>query len=177
MERVDERRAAPEPGVDAAALAMTLRWTVLPTRMLRMSRAPADVSSVIGSYPSAARVGIRALRSLILQTAARTAGVGPLHETLKWGEPAYLTSVSGSGSTIRIAWKPSTPDQYAMLFNCKTTLIDTFRTHFPDTFVFDGNRAIVFHSGDEIPREALVSCIATALLYHTLPRGALAPHH
>jgi hypothetical protein len=140
-----------------------------------MSRAPADVSSVLGTYPSAVRAGVRSLRTLILDTAVRTAGAGAIEETLKWGEPAYLTSVSGSGTTIRLAWMKSTPDQYAMLFNCKSTLVDTFRTHYPDTFRFDGNRAIVFRTGDVIPGEALASCIATALLYHTLPRGTLAP--
>ncbi len=140
-----------------------------------MSSPPADVSSVLGTYPSAIRVEVSALRRLILRTAEKTAGVGVLEEMLKWGEPAYLTAASGSGSTIRIAWKKSTPDRYAMYFNCNTTLVDTFRTHYPDTFTFDGNRAIVFRTDDVIPREALATCIATALLYHTLPRGALAP--
>ena len=71
------------------------------------------------------------LRELIFATAAATPGVGALEETLKWGEPAYLTSATRSGSTIRLAWKPARPEQYAMFFNCQTTLVDTFRTLFP----------------------------------------------
>lgn len=106
------------------------------------------------------------LRALILQTAAATDGVGALEETLKWGEPSYLTSESKSGSTIRIAWKKSTPSEYAMYFNCQTTLVDSFRFQFPNDFTFEGNRALVFDASDDIPIEALRHCVAAALTYH-----------
>ena len=45
-------------------------------------------------------------------------------------------------------------------------LVDTFRTAFPDTFTFEGNRAIVFDQGDRVPVRELTVCIATALTYH-----------
>lgn len=76
-------------------------------------------------------------------------------ETLKWGEPAYLTSSTGSGSTIRINWKKKRPSEYAVYFNCQTTLVDTFRTLFPKDFKFEGNRVLVFSQTDTIPRDAL----------------------
>jgi hypothetical protein len=69
-------------------------------------------------------------------------------------------------STIRIAWKPSKPTQYAMYFHCQTRLVETFRELFPDYFRFDGNRAIVFHENDEVPIEQLSMCIMAALTYH-----------
>jgi hypothetical protein len=31
-----------------------------------------------------------------------TPGVGALHETLKWGQPAYLTPETRSGTTLRL---------------------------------------------------------------------------
>jgi len=40
------------------------------------------------------------LRKLIFDVASATEGVGELEETLKWGQPSYLTSQSKSGSTI-----------------------------------------------------------------------------
>lgn len=141
-----------------------------------MSRPPADVAAVLAAYPRPIRVEVLALRSLILHTAEKTPGVGAIEETLKWGEPAYLTSASGSGSTIRLAWKRATRDRFGMFFNCKTTLVDTFRTHFPDSFVFEGNRALIFPAGGAPSRDALTQCIATALLYHRLPGRTLAPH-
>ena len=68
------------------------------------------------------------LRELILETAGEIEEVGPIEETLKWDEPAYLTSETGSGSTIRIDWKEKSPDQYAIYFNCKTSLVERFKT-------------------------------------------------
>ena len=117
------------------------------------------------------RKRVLALRELILDVAAKTPGVGALEETLKWGEPAYITAVSKSGSTLRIAWKKSTPTQYAMYFNCQTTLVDSFKTMFPTAFKFAGNRAIVFDAHDEMPVEALRICIAMALTYHSNRRA------
>ncbi len=112
------------------------------------------------------RSKLLALRELIFSVAASTEGVGELEETLKWGEPAYVTSQSKSGSTVRIAWKKSNPAQYAMYFNCQTNLIDTFRTIFPGEFRFEGNRAIVFDEVDRLPTDALGICVAAALTYH-----------
>jgi Domain of unknown function (DU1801) len=124
------------------------------------------VAHVFASYPANVRVKLMALRELILNTAAKTKGVGEIEETLKWGEPAYLTSETKSGSTIRIAWKKSKPDQYAMYFNCNTNLIERFRTRFRNTFHFEGNRAIVFETSDIPDTDALALCIAETLTYH-----------
>ena len=45
------------------------------------------VEAVFDAYPEPARGRLMALRRLILETAAATEGVGPLEETLKWGQP------------------------------------------------------------------------------------------
>jgi hypothetical protein len=100
-----------------------------------------------------------------LHTAASTPGAGPLEETLKWGEPAYVTTQSKSGSTVRIDRKKN-QDRYAIYFNCNTTLVDTFRSLFPHSFQFEGNRALVFDVADALPTEDLAFCIAMALTYH-----------
>jgi len=64
--------------------------------------ANADVAAVFRAYPAPLRARLLALRRLIFDTAAETDGVGPLDETLKWGQPSYLTAASRSGTTIRI---------------------------------------------------------------------------
>ena len=110
------------------------------------------------------------LRQLIFDTAAETEGVGELEETLKWGEPAYVTKESKSGTTIRIDRKRSHGTKYAMYFHCQTNLIDTFRTVFPDKFTYEGNRAIVFDEHDEVPVKELRVCISAALTYHSGPK-------
>ncbi|KAF0814104.1 hypothetical protein IGB42_01001 [Andreprevotia sp. IGB-42] len=133
----------------------------------------AAVAAVFDGYPDAPRQKLLALRELIFATAASLDGVGELQETLKWGEPAYLTARSKSGSTIRIAWKAGAPAQYTMYFNCQTSLIDTFRTVFGGHFRFEGNRAIVFDVAAEPATDALIFCIAAALTYHRSKPAAL----
>lgn len=118
------------------------------------------------SYPDHVRIKLEFLRELILDVASNTEGVGRIEETLKWGEPSFLTSESGSGTTIRIDWKPRSPDQYAMYFNCKTTLIDSYRSLFPLELTYDGNRAIVFGVNEKIPENELRLCVGMALRYH-----------
>jgi hypothetical protein len=127
--------------------------------------ANAAVARTFESYPPAMRPKLLALRKLIFQVAASTPGAGKL-ETLKWGEPAYVTSETKSGSTVRIAWKRSSPLQYAMYFHCQTNLVETFRTLFPNEFAFEGNRAIVFRESEVVPTDSLSFCIAAALTYH-----------
>jgi len=129
------------------------------------------VKQVFDGFPPPVRERMLELRQLIFDSAASTPGVGELEETLKWGEPAYLTSNSKSGSTVRINWKKSRPSQYAILFNCHTNLIETFRTLFPDDFSFEGNRAILFDKAGTVPIDALSFCIAAALTYHLPRRG------
>jgi hypothetical protein len=125
------------------------------------------VAQAFEAYPPTMRSKLLALRELIFQMAAASAeGVGKLEETLKWGEPAYVTSQSKSGSTVRIGWKKSKPSQYAMYFHCKTDLIENFRMIFPTEFKFEGNRAIIFNESDIVPMDSLAFCIATALTYH-----------
>lgn len=131
-----------------------------------MAPAPgSDVEAAFLAYPEQARVRLYELRELVLETAAALEEVGPLSETLKWGEPAYLTDATGSGSTIRLGWKKNTPTRYAMYFNCQTTLVDTFRTLFPE-LTFEGNRAVIFDVAEPLPREAAIKCIELALTYH-----------
>ncbi|WP_411880092.1 DUF1801 domain-containing protein [Polaromonas sp. YR568] len=131
----------------------------------------AAVARTFAAYPPALRRRLLVLRQLILDTASATPGVGELEETLKWGEPAYLTSASKSGSTIRLGPVKSSPSQYALYFNCKTTLVDTFRTLFPVELRYEGNRAIVLDAGDAPPLDALAFCIQAALTYHRKHRA------
>ncbi|SFF26311.1 protein of unknown function (DU1801) [Paenibacillus algorifonticola] len=122
------------------------------------------VAAVFEHYPEHIQKKLLFLRQMILDTALEIDGIDPLEETLKWGEPSYVTK---SGSTIRIDWKKSSPHQYAMYFNCNTMLVDTFKELFRDIFSYEGNRAIVFGDNDEIPVDELKQCISLSLTYHS----------
>ena len=66
----------------------------------------ANVQNVFETYPVHIRQKLGLLRELIFSVASETEGVAELEEVLKWGEPAYLTVQSKSGSTIRMGGKP-----------------------------------------------------------------------
>src|SRR5687768_7024209 len=100
------------------------------------------VADVFAALPVAIRRRLLEVRSLIFETAAADARIGKLTETLKWNEPAYLTEESGSGSTIRINRRKGDGEDYALYFNCQTTLVAGFRKKFPQTFRFEKNRAL-----------------------------------
>ncbi len=81
-------------------------------------------------------------------------------------EPAYLTSQTRSGSTLRLDWKPKHPQQLAMYFNCQTTLVATFRSLFPNDFQYEGNRALLLNLSGPLPKKELSICITATLTYH-----------
>ena len=126
-----------------------------------------DVAAAFAAYEPKVRAALLVLRELLLETARETAGVGTIEETLKWGQPSYLTSETGSGSTVRIAPTGSGSDHdYGMFFICRTDLVDRFREQFGDALDYEGNRALVFSVGDPLPLDELRVCIAMALTYH-----------
>jgi hypothetical protein len=124
------------------------------------------VAAVFNNYPKNMKEKLMFLRQLIFETATSTKGVGELEETLKWGEPSYLTPKTKSGSTVRIDWKSSEKGQYAIYFNCTTNLVETFKEKYPTEFKYGGDRSILFNEDDEIPIKELSDCISLALTYH-----------
>ena len=126
----------------------------------------ARVAQRFADYPDDVRPQLTALRQLIFDVAAETDAVGPLVETLKWNQPAYLPKIPRIGTTVRIDAVGARPGTYALYVHCQTTLIDTFRHLYRDRFDFEGNRALIFSGRSKPPRKALKHCIALALTYH-----------
>ena len=123
------------------------------------------VASVFEAYPPRLRTKLMALRELVFETAEKTTGVGRLTETLKWGQPSYLTEETGSGTTVRID-RLKAGGGYAAYFHCQSGLVGQFRELYPDTFRYDGKRAIVFDAAARVPTRQLRHCIALALTHH-----------
>ena len=59
------------------------------------------VKDIFDNYPESVANQLINLRKLILNTALEIDGLDELEETLKWGEPSYLTK---HGSTVRMDW-------------------------------------------------------------------------
>ncbi|KRP88465.1 hypothetical protein ACVMIH_004905 [Bradyrhizobium sp. USDA 4503] len=122
-------------------------------------------AALFDTYPAPVRAKLLALRRLIFETAKATKGVGALEETLKWGQPSYLTPETGSGSTVRIDQVKPAADQVAVYFHCQTNLVETFRELYPE-LSYSGNRAILLDVAGKLPEPALRHCVALALTYH-----------
>jgi hypothetical protein len=134
--------------------------------------ADSAVEAVFNAYPRPVKAKLVALRRLIFDTARRTEGVGRLQETLKWGQPSYLTTETKSGSTIRIDRVKSAANQYAVYFHCQTDLVETFRELYPTQLRYGGNRSILLNAKEDIPGPELRHCVALALTYHLRRKAA-----
>lgn len=117
------------------------------------------------NYPDPFKDKLAHLRELILEVAQEHEQITQIEETLKWGEPSFITK---KGSTLRMDWKEKTPNQYAMSFKCTSLLVSTFKEVYPTLFTYEGTRAIVFQLEDDIPKAELKNCIRAALTYHSV---------
>lgn len=103
-----------------------------------------------------------AVRELIKQVASESEDDNIVEETLKWSEPSYITKI---GSTIRINRYRAT-ENIAVYFNCRTSLVETCREIYGDSFEYEANRALVLKTDQPLPETELSHCIQLALTYH-----------
>jgi hypothetical protein len=129
---------------------------------------PAPVAAAFVAFPAAARGQLEQARAAIFAVAEEISA-GPLTETLKWGEPAYLTQATRAGTTVRLGLVGGRP---AVLFHCQTTLVASFRTDLPQAFAYFGNRALILAPGSD--PAALSICLGRALTYRRSKRKARA---
>jgi Domain of unknown function (DU1801) len=118
------------------------------------------------------RSALKNLRRLILETAHETEGVGPIEEALRWGQLSFVTTESGSGSTIRIDALRGNPAKYAIFFHCQSGLIADFRNRYPGKMQFVGERSIEFSLEQPLPVTELKHCISLALTHHLRKKAA-----
>lgn len=131
-----------------------------------MQPMPGTVEAAFQAFPPEVLHRLAGVRAMILAVAAGDPHIGAITETLKWGEPAYLTEATGSGSTIRLGWPRKRPDRAAIYFICHTTLVDTFRERFGGLFEYETNRAVLLPVTGDIDQAALEFMLSMALTYH-----------
>lgn len=123
------------------------------------------VQEVFEAYSPAQKQALLALRELVFETANAQDEIGDIEEALKWGQPSFLTK---TGSTLRIDKVKDSENicpRVAMYFICTTHLVDRFSEIYPDTFHYEGGRAIQFEIGKPYDKQALKHCIAIALTH------------
>lgn len=135
-----------------------------------------NVEAVFDGYPTGVRARLLELRALIFETAQCTDGVGALDETLKWGQPSYLTAQTKSGTTVRIDRVKAKEGKYAAYFHCQSGLVPLFRELYDNELSFEGQRAIVFDINEPLPEDAVRHCVALALTHHLRKKTARKAH-
>jgi hypothetical protein len=123
-----------------------------------------SVKAVFESYPQQMREALEDLREMILNIGDAMQGVGPLEESLKWGQPSYRSSRSGVGTAIRIGTQAA-GTEFGLFVHCQTTLIEDFKALYGDRLRYSDNRGVIFTAGEVPPMEPLKHCIALALTY------------
>ena len=124
---------------------------------------PQEIEEAFAAHDDGTREQLLTCRDLVFRVAAASDDIGTITETLKWGQPSYLTEATKAGSTLRLA--TSDDGRAALFVHCGTNLIEQFSTFYPDTFDYQGKRALII-KGQTQPVEAeLRHCIALALTY------------
>lgn len=128
---------------------------------------PPSVKEVLEkNYSEKDRRILLELRGLIFETAQLDARIGTLTETLKWGEPAYLTQETKSGSTLRLGYSKlsQTP---AMFVSCSTPLLQIFKEIDKERVLkYYGLRDIAVPQITEVNKKVLQTCMLKTLTYH-----------
>ncbi|WP_425039797.1 DUF1801 domain-containing protein [Primorskyibacter sp. S187A] len=133
--------------------------------MAQTPQPPAMVADVFAQIETPYRDVLMDTRKLIFDVAASDPRIGALEETLRWGEPAYVTTRKKTGSTIRlgVAKASGTP---ALFFNCQTRIVEEMRVRFGTELTYEKNRAILLDEKGLAAPDALGIAIAAALTYH-----------
>lgn len=129
---------------------------------------PADVAAVLADYPQHVREQVLDLRELLLRIAGDDPRIGAVTETLKWGQPAYVTP---TGTTVRFAPARSRSDAVGVYTSCQTPLVAEFEEAHGDLFEYDGVRGIHVQCGSGEGMDALGEHLRAAMTYKSRQRG------
>jgi hypothetical protein len=124
------------------------------------------------TVPSSDR--FKALKALIREAAREVPDIGPLEESMKWGQPSFAPAKANIGSSVRIEARAG--GDHALMFICTTGLVEEFRTLYTGSLTFEGNRAIVIPAEDLPDPDALKHCIQLALTHKLRKRAPKGRH-
>jgi hypothetical protein len=120
-----------------------------------MNEIPNDVAEQFQRLDEPARKKLLTWRDLAFEVASADPRIGDLTETLKWGQPSYLTEATKSGGTLRLG---ITGEGRSTLFvTCSSNLADQIRERYGDELDIEGNRAIIprEETSDDILRHVM----------------------
>lgn len=131
--------------------------------------APAPLLAHVSGWSDPARSTLWSLRILFHDVAA-AADIGRLDETLKWGQPSWRPVKPRMGSTLRMAWDATQPDQLSLFVDCKTDLAARMRDLYPQLPLNDGQRQLGIDLTQPLPEQALRHLAEMTFGYHRAKR-------
>ena len=135
-----------------------------------MTPMPAALLDQVIHWSAPAQTQLQTFRMLFHDVAA-TADIGPLDESLKWGQPAWRPRAPRTGSTLRLNWSAADPARITAYVDCKTDLAAQMHLRFPDLPGNDGRRALSFNLSDP-NTEALWQLAHLTFTYHRAKQGS-----
>ena len=130
-----------------------------------MAHLPAPILDVTAAWSEPAQTRFLTWRALFGDVAA-AADIGPLDESLKWGQPAWRPRRPRTGSTLRVDWSPATPDRLDLFVDCKTDLAHRVHDAFPHAFETDGRRRLSVRLDTAHDADALWHLAFATFTYH-----------
>ena len=124
-----------------------------------------DILASIETWPDVAQQRLLTMRALFFEV-AEAADIGPLEESLKWGQPAWRPKRARTGSTLRLNWTSHTPDELSAFVDCKTDLAAQMLTRFPESCGNDGRRCLTFPMDDTLNKDAVWTLAWLTFTYH-----------
>lgn len=120
------------------------------------------VAEWLRDAPVALRDRLDQLRALVHQVASEE-DAWPLVEEIKWGQPSYRSPHGNESTPVRLGW--TDVGDASLLVHCQSSVIPQFRDAFGDRFRFDGDRAVLFGTAEELHETELAELIRHALTY------------
>ncbi|MGH1423915.1 MAG: DUF1801 domain-containing protein [Pseudooceanicola sp.] len=127
----------------------------------------AQIAAYFDAAPAKDRAGLAVLRALIFDCAADLPDVGALCETLRWGQPSYVSARHRVGTPLRLGLTKG--GGFAIYAHCQTQVIPAFAAAFPGMDRVDGSRGILFRDVGDIDPNRHGQLVRHALTYHLKP--------
>ncbi|WP_299591736.1 hypothetical protein [uncultured Tateyamaria sp.] len=134
-----------------------------------MDVTPSEILNRTATWPETAQSHFLHLRGIV-HDVATSADIGPLDESLKWGQPAWRPKRPRTGSTLRVDWSPTIPDRLMTFVDCKTDLATQMDNRYPNQFHNDGRRALGFDLDTALDAHAVWHLAHITLTYHRAKR-------
>lgn len=111
-----------------------------------------------------------AIKSLIFEASAQRPEIGPLEESVKWGQTSFAPKKAGIGSSVRIEARQD--GSHALMFICTTGLVEHFVEMYGPALPVEGKRAILMPHNNWPQRDMLKHCIQMALTHKLAKRAS-----